>query len=265
MATCAPVQGPLFTAEDASVVLPPSWPSAANTGVPAGVVLTPQTTDLTIDVDDTVVEGLDLQGCLTITSSRVTLRNCRVRCSNAGGVAAIQAAGTMGLVVVDLEVDGQTHTQTGITCSACTIERVNIHSVNKGVLLGSGGVLRNSFIHDLRDATLTPGQPAPGSYGVQSVGGETIRVSANAILAGPNATGAVMMGADLGRLADVQVTGNVLGGGDFTVYAGAGRYSAEVTIENNRVVRDARRGPKSLSTGVTWVGNVWDDSGEAIP
>ena len=74
---------------------------------------------------------------------------------------------------------------------------------------------------------------------------------------------------DLGDIRSARVEGNLLNGGNFTVYAGAeaGRTATGITISGNRFGRGSVYGPGDVAatTGVTWTGNVWHHSGLGIP
>ncbi len=253
---CDPVRGALFASPGPSS-------GDAGVGVPPGTPLTLHSGDLVLSLDDATVEGLDVQGCVRVTAARVTFQNSRVTC--AAERPAIQGSGA-GLVVTAVEVDGRGRADIGISCGDCLITRADIHGANQGVRLGSGGTLEASEIHDLEDESTPPGI-SNGMFGVQSTDGALIRVRRNRIHPGARAAGAVMMGADLGPLSDVVVEDNFLDDGAFTVYAGSGSTHAASSLEirNNRFGRGAQRGPKNLSTGATWTGNVWDDTGAAIP
>ena len=60
-----------------NLTLTMGFPDARNTGVPAMVTLV-RSAGLTIDTPGTVIEGLDIQGMVTIDANDVTLKNCRV-------------------------------------------------------------------------------------------------------------------------------------------------------------------------------------------
>ena len=78
------------------------------------------------------------------------------------------------------------------------------------------------------------------------------------------------MAPDLGPSTDGPVTieGNWLNGGNFALYCLDGDYGryfvGAITISNNRFGRDAEYGPVRINVPVQFVGNVWDDSSQAV-
>jgi hypothetical protein len=85
--------------EDVETVLATStnaWPDATNTGVPAGVTLTPSG-DVVITQAGAVVSGLNITGSVYIRADNVTLENCKV---TSGGWAGVTIdPGVTGAVV----------------------------------------------------------------------------------------------------------------------------------------------------------------------
>ena len=72
------------------------FPDAATTGVPAGVILTPSG-GLIINTSGVVIEGLDIQGMVTINADNVTLKNCKI---TSGSWAVVNiTSGSTGVVI----------------------------------------------------------------------------------------------------------------------------------------------------------------------
>jgi len=80
-----------------------AWPDATNTGVPAGVTLTPSG-DVIITQAGAVVSGLNITGSVYIRADNVTLENCKI---TSGGWAGVTIdSGVKGAVVQNCTIDG---------------------------------------------------------------------------------------------------------------------------------------------------------------
>jgi len=234
------------------------FPGAATTGVPAGTSLW-ASGELTVSRAGTVVDGLDVRGCLTITADRVTVRRSRIRCS--GDYVVRLADGVSGVLLEDVDIDGQDSPGTiAVGVDGYTVRRADIHGVGDGPRMGDGTVVEDSWIHGLA--------VGGGSHndGIQSTGGHGIVIRHNRIEHPHQQTSCIMLGADLDDIDDALVTGNLLDGGNYTVYAGAGQghRASDIRIVDNRFGRDFVYGPTSFGQGVSASGNVFDDTGRPI-
>ena len=234
-------------------------PGSANTGVPTGSALEASSAT-TVSRAGAVLEGLDVRGCLTITASDVTVRRSRIRCGSEYPVRV--SGGARGVLLEDVEIDGMgSPSTTAVGGDGFTVRRADIHDVGDGPRMGDNTVLEDSWIHDLA--------AGGGSHndGVQSTGGRNIVIRNNRIENPDQQTSCVLIGADLGDIDNVLVEGNLLNGGNYTVYAGSdpGYRATNIRIVGNRFGRDFVFGPKSVSgSGITWSGNVWADSGTTV-
>lgn len=230
-AAAAVIQGPPPTPPPA----PPAsvggaFPSAANTGVPAGVGLRPSG-GLTITQPGTVIDGLDIQGAVRIAANNVTIRNSRIR--NAEFDTVLVADGITGAVLQDVEINGtgQSAGNNGVYGQA-TIIRANIWNVENGVALDSGSLLLDSYIHDLASVG------DPHYDGVQLDGGRSnITIRHNTIISNPFQTSAIMIDNEFGPAANIVIDGNRLAGGGYTVYSDAQFSGGPITgvqVINNR-------------------------------
>src|SRR5262245_49963675 len=121
------------------------WPSAANTGVPAGITLTTVTSttrlpagvtinrdgNLIVDAPGVVLSGFDIRGSVYINASNVTLINSKVTSSN---WAVIQiASGVTGTVIQNSTISGTaSEGSSGIVGSGTFIAN-NISNVENGI------------------------------------------------------------------------------------------------------------------------------------
>jgi hypothetical protein len=254
--TTAPPSEPAATTAKAD---PAGFPSAAGTGVPAGVKLT-VTGDLTVTTPGAVIDAKDIHGCLSIRADRVTVKRSRIRC--AGDYVVRTADDVTGVVLQDVEIDGTGSAATiAIGVTGYTLRRADVHGVGDGPRMGDNTVVEDSWIHGLVEGG--------GSHndGIQSTGGHHLVIRGNRIENPKRQTSCILIGADLGDISDVLVTGNLLNGGNYTVYAGAdpGHTASNIRVTGNRFGRDAVYGPASVKPGIVWEDNVWHDNGKPVP
>jgi hypothetical protein len=237
--------------------------SAATTGVPAGARLTPSGS-VTVDEPGTVIEGLDIEGSLTIRASDVTVRNTRVHGSDFQLVKIEDGATGVRIRRVEVDGEGAGPGSSGIVGGSPTIVRTRVTGVENGFVPGSGTRIRRSYVHGLA----APG--APHFDGIQIDGGlHDIVVSGNTVdVSDHTQTSAVMVDNYFGPIADVTITGNLLIGGGYTVYADGSFSStddiADVTYSGNRMVRGYYGYALVRNADVTWSGNVVDRTGSTL-
>jgi hypothetical protein len=135
------------------------------------------------------------------------------------------------------------------------------------------GLIQGNYIH-------APGYLAGDHInGITSNGGGTgqLTITGNTILNSMNQTDAIGLFEDFGKQANRLITGNLLGGGSYPIYAGqnvGGTATSGIVVTNNRISTmyfpgGGQYGPVSgfnaSGTGNTWSGNVWDGTGAAVP
>lgn len=152
--------GPLADAAPADGCTTLTKPSAANTGVPQGVVLTPHNGDLTITTPGTVVEALDVFGRVHVQAADVTVRQSRIRGKQSQPdptewIALVSAVSSScaNLLVEDCEI-APTYPSAGangIQGYRFTSRRNNIHDVVDGLGMMGTDPCRSEhdYIHDL--------------------------------------------------------------------------------------------------------------------
>lgn len=207
-----------------------------STGVPPGVELLPQSGLLVITDPGAVIENVDLTGCIRIKADNITIRKSRIRCS--GENAAVwQSTGFTGLVIEDSEIfgAGQSPTGAGVWSSdqdGYTMRRTEIANVGDGAFVGSGSVLEGNWIHDLH--------VGGGVHNdlIQMVGGSNVSITGNRLEHNQVQTSAIMIKADLAPIKNVEISGNRIAGGSFSVYVHGGAHGTPdgVQVRNNTVV-----------------------------
>ncbi len=223
--------------EDGETVLATStnaWPDATNTGVPAGVTLTPSG-DVVITQAGAVVSGLNITGSVYIRADNVTLENCKV---TSGGWAGVTIdPGVTGAVVQNCTIDGTGRAPDGTgnqgIMGSGTFIGNNIFNVENGIVPGSNSVIQGNYIHDLQAGG------SPHYDGIQIDGGlSNIQISGNSIINQWGWTSAVMIDNGFGAVSNVTVTNNLLTGGAYTVYADSNLGTASITgvsFTNNHI------------------------------
>jgi outer membrane biosynthesis protein TonB len=208
------------------------WPTAANTGVPAGVVLKQYSGPFNITTPGTVIDGYDIKGALTINASDVTIKNSRVTGridtgdQNKNPRTLIQRVEIVG--PYDSASDGGFAAvgYTGFTCDGC-----NVRGWGKGFALTRDVVVKNSWVHDI----VVHGDPANGgshNETIISLGGSNFTITNNRLDAGsaPNVSASLALYSQMEAFNNVMVSGNLFDGGGYCVYAGlAGSYGASNT------------------------------------
>jgi hypothetical protein len=245
------------TARDDTTAPPADgFPGPGSTGVPAGVDLTASGA-LTVTRDGAVVDGLDIRGCLSIQASDVTVRRSRIRCN--GDYPVLIGNGARRVLLEDVEIDGMgSPATTAIGYDNFTLRRADVHDVGDGPRVSNNAVVEDSWIHDLAVGA--------GSHndGIQSTGGSNIKILHNRIEHPNEQTSCILIGADLDPISDVLVQGNLLNGGNYSVYAGGDKGYSNIRIVGNRFGRDAVYGTQKLDPGIVFSGNVWNDTGRPI-
>ncbi|MET4762032.1 hypothetical protein ABH975_005108 [Bradyrhizobium ottawaense] len=211
-----------------------AWPDATNTGVPAGVTLTPSG-DVVITQAGAVVSGLNITGSVYIKADNVTLENCKI---TSGGWAGVTIdSGATGAVVQNCTIDGTGRAPDGTgnqgIMGSGTFIGNNIYNVENGIVPGSNSVIQGNYIHDLQAGG------SPHYDGIQIDGGlSNIQITGNSIINQWGWTSAVMIDNDFGPVSNVTVTNNLLTGGAYTVYADSNLGTASITgvsFTNNHI------------------------------
>jgi hypothetical protein len=247
------------------------FPSALNTGVPAGTTLTPSTGNLTISTAGTVISGRQINGCVTVRASNVTIRNSKIVCD---GQSAIWS-GSTGLLIEDVDVEcGNRVGQTAITPGNYTARRVDASKCENIFWASNNVLIENSYIHDPIPCCI-PGAPHTDSIQTPA-GANNITIRHNTVFGGyigqsNFGNSAITTAASPGDVAtNMKVDNNLLAGGGYTVYCPGG-YSSSYSITNNRFTRIfvstvGGFGPayRSCSDDIK-SGNVYHETGGPVP
>jgi len=236
-----------------------SWPDASNTGVPAGIQLTPSGS-FEVTTDGAVIENLDVTGAITVLANNVTIRNVRITSGDYYPIRYFDRGNT-GLVVEDCEIIGTSGDVTSaIAFEHYTARRLNIHGTADGLKADADVLIEDCWIHDLSNNA--------GEHNdcVQSTGGKGVTIRHNSLSGASNA--AVQTGDESGQSTeDLVIEGNLLSGGGWTLnICGKGSTRPKNTrVVDNCFKRDSGYGPWAIDDlNPTLSGNVYDD-GSPIP
>lgn len=244
-------------------------PGPTNTGPTTPGSLTPMGS-ITISTDGYVLSGVAISGRILVQANNVTISNFTVDGGDSASHGIKQDNGYTGMLVEDGEITRCL--SSGLHGNNWTAIRLNIHEMGADATKSSGNTnLSHCWMHHLGKNV--------GSHadGIQTQGGFNIEVSANffdmPIADGPNGPGApygsnaccIFQAKNVGPVGNVNVVGNWLNGGNYTVYfAGIDWPISDCTLINNRFGRDYRHGVLTTpGTNINTVveGNVWDDTG----
>ena len=233
--------------DESSIASPPTgFPDASNTGVPAGVTLTPSG-GLTIGVAGTVIDAREITGQVVVNAPNVTIRRSRIR-SNSMWVIDNNST---GLVVEDSEivnrpVAGQNNCHNGIGDGNFTVRRSEITGCENAANIGGDNVtFVDNYVHDLD--TVGPSYVwgnDPHTDGLQlSPGADNLVIRHNWIDPSPGGgvTAPIIMGVN-GSQANVWIEDNYLDGrgASYALYANRSP-STNVNINRNRMYRGANQ------------------------
>ncbi len=249
----------------APATVPEGMPGPETTGVPAGTALTPSGS-LSIWRDGTVVDGLDIAGCVSVNADDVIIRNTRVRCAApSGGVAVRRATGADRLTLERVEVDGMGTAEVCVGWSDYTLRGVDLHGCADGARFGHRMSVEDSWIHDLAQiGTLHADALQTTSASDVVIRHNTLDVRRSD---GTYDNAGVMLGSETGgqQVRDVLVEGNHLDGGNYAFNVRGDINATRVTVQDNTFGDATRYGPVLAPARVPLgAGNVYAATGAPV-
>lgn len=255
------------TTEGATNAAPSRGPvDPDDTGVPDGLVLEPSKS-LRITEEGAVVDGLDVDGCVTVLADDVTIRNTRIRCADEEQQIVVKVGdGVHGLVVESSEIDGRGRLSIGVGWTRYTLRKVDLHGVVDGARFGHDVTVEDSWIHDMaRIGTLHPDALQTTSASHVVIRGNVLDPSRAKDDDHSNA--GLMLGSETGtrKVRDVLVEDNFFDGGNYGLNVRGDIDAEGVVIRDNAFGDGSRYGavlaPRSVPLGR---GNVMVGSGEPV-
>jgi hypothetical protein len=241
------------------------FPDATNTGwQPTGVKLTTAGVNLTSDAEfqintpGTVIDGKDIQGCVSIKANDVTIKRSRVRCDSYFPIRIYE--GIRNAVIEDTEIDGMNSgaTNAAVGFDFYTLRRVNIHNIGEGPHMGTDVLVEDSYVHDLASCDICHNDA------IQSSGAQNVVLRHNTFINDADGKNAVVrIATEQGDSHNFLVENNLLAGGNYAVQVrsqGNG-FPEGVRVINNRIVPTWRFGPFDVTDGkIEASGNFRDDN-----
>ncbi|MCY1061462.1 right-handed parallel beta-helix repeat-containing protein [Nannocystis sp. SCPEA4] len=245
----------------------PAYPDADCTGVPAGTALTVVEGDLNITEPDTVIDGKDIRGCVSVNAPGVVIRNSRVSCPDFIVVSSFGGAyeGT-GLVIEDSEIDCQGTGGTAVGDTNFTVRRVDIHGCENGFDLDGDVLIEDSYIHDMyqsAEAHTDGAQLTPVGHDV------TLRH--NTIYANEGTSAFISPEVSLGIVSNIRIESNLMAGGAYTLYCQQDGPGSDYRVVDNHFSTlfyptVGAYGPWTDCEDETEVhGNVYHETDEPLP
>jgi hypothetical protein len=248
-----------------------SWPNESTTGVPAGVSLTKKSGTLKITKAGTVVDRIDLTGCISVAASNVTIKRSRIRGSCAEGtIGPHYNANYKNLLIEDVEIDGlkESTSYSGVGGGNFTCRRCKIHGTGSGIRAGSNSVVEDSYLY----GNHVGGESHNTAMSIHGGSNITIRHNYLRCDGGWNCSSSLSLYSPDGPIDHVLVEANLFSGGGYCVYGGV--YKRDGGIIAATYVRFLNNGfltnqwPKcgdlgpvagweAPATGNVWSGNYW--------
>jgi hypothetical protein len=270
-----------------------SWPNCADTGVPAGTVLTklisPAPTGsgnksvTEIRRDGTVIKNVDLTGSLDVYANNVTIEDSLVKARNWWGInlrAGYHGLRILHCTIVGLPGQGPNNGyETYAVSSAGTDVEVgwsNISGFGDALSIGNG-YIHDSYVHDLQSFMPAGHSSYNHDDAIISNGGSNLIIQHNTLLdqlsPQKGASSVIGLYEDFEEITHVSISDNFLAGGAYALYP-AGSSSADVVITDNFFSTlywpaGGYYGPVDSSrwdvtgAGNHWSGNSWADGPRA--
>jgi len=231
------------------------WPSAATTGVPAGVTLSAYSGPMSISAAGTVIDGKTISGMLRVTGANVVIKNSRL---SFGGTWGIDAEGAQNVTVQDCDLVGAglAGTSNAAILGSGNFLRNDISKAENGIVLtGGASTVKGNYIHDLEAAGADPHYD-----GLSVQGGQNgVLIEDNTILA--RDTSDIIIKNDFGPITNVRVNHNFLGGSPgYNVYV-YGPNATNVSVTNNTLAKGGYGYYATSQASPTISGNIELPSG----
>ena len=213
------------------------FPDAKSTGLPDGVTLS-ASGDVTITKAGTVIDALDVKGTIWVMAPNVTIQNSRITSTDWTSIWV--KPGMTGTVVKDCEIQNVGSSPDGANgiFGSGTFLRNDIHDVENGINVTGSSLIQDNYIHDMNAPDVRGGDPHYD--GIEINGGISgVDIRHNTIINENGQTAAVMINNDFGPVSDIQIDGNYLAGGGYTVYSDGSFSSTDkisgVELTNNEL------------------------------
>ncbi|MCV9967687.1 hypothetical protein OIU34_38335 [Pararhizobium sp. BT-229] len=217
------------------------FPDAKSTGLPDGVTLT-ASGDVNVTKAGTVIDALDVKGTIWVMADNVTIQNTRITSTDWTSIWI--KPGITGTVVKDSEIQNVGSSKDGANgiYGSGTFLRNDIHDVENGINVTGASLIQDNYIHDMNAPDVRAGTSLGGPHydGIEINGGVSdVDIRHNTIINENGQTSAVMINNQYGSVSNIQVDGNYLAGGGYTLYSDGSHSSADkisgVEFTNNEL------------------------------
>ena len=256
---------------------PAGWPSAATTGVPAGVALTAYAGPCTITAAGTTIDAKTINCSLAIKASGVTITRSKIT----GTVATDEASTTASFTISDSDVNAGNEVATGIGAVNFTATRVHVVGGNRSINCFRNCTVQDSYVHgQFRDNTGQAHESGVRVGSQSTIRHNTLVCDAPDVPPDAGCSASLTGYGDFATVEYVTVDGNYFppSTGGFCAYGGSSPgkpYSAganHIVFTNNVFVKGSRfcgyYGPithfDSSRPGNVWTNNRWAD-GAVVP
>ena len=249
------------------------FPSAANTGVPAGTALTDYTGPCRITATGTVIDAKRVNcGTLSIAATGVVITRSVIN----GGVYN-DDSGSGSFSITDSEVNGGNQPGTGIGDARFTATRVHVTGGNRSVNCFKDCTLANSYVHgQFRDNTGVYHESGVRMGSGSVIRGNTIACDAPDVAPDAGCSAALTGYGDFAVVQNNTIDGNLFvgGSGGYCTYGGStggkpfSNGTRDIRFTNNVWQRGASGkcgfyGPITSfdlnAPGNVWSNNRWED------
>ena len=255
------------------------YPDATNSGVPAGTPLTSRSGNISANTPGQTISNLDLAGgTIIVTANNVTIQNSRITAgdSQLNGQSAIDIKhGVTGTKVLHVTMQGSNCASGALFAGVMNESGDQLlmdhdYGVCLDDILHGSGALTNSYSLDNANIPNDHYEPVADDGGNGS-----LTVIHDTLLNPHDQTAAVFTQCTFGDVTSLDIEDNLAGGGDYAFYGPlsdpCSNAGGTETVKNNRITRLYY--PKGGQYGVgvyfthdvTWSGNYWDDTLQAIP
>lgn len=270
--TTPPTTAPISPVPPAAGVPSGGYPSGSNTGVPKGIVLKRHDGDIVVTQPNTVIDGLEVRGTITVNAPGAVIKNSKIvggaKPSSTGLVNNIVSGAPFTIVDSELVAAVPHPIVNGIFGSNFTAERVNIHGVVDPIrVLGGNVVVRNSWLHD--NSHFTSGDPhqnggATHDDSIQIQAGANILIEGTRLEDAHNAGIQITQDASRARLENITIRNNYLQGGVCTINIAKTPNSIKPNISGNVFGPERSSKPCAviapLMNAPLLSGNIWEST-----
>lgn len=249
-------------------------PTPKTYGVPAGVTLQRHDGNIVITKPNTVIDGLEVHGTITVMAPGAVIRNSRIvggsTPASAGLVNNVRSGASFTVRDSELVAKVESTKWNGIMGSNFVAERLDVHGVVDPIrIMGSNVTVRDSWLHDSTYAVSDPlrGGTPTHDDSIQIQAGTNIRIEGNVMEDAHNAAIQITQDTSRTTLGSVVIADNTLDGGGCTVNI------ARTPRVFTPVIRDNRFGPNRTFDTCNVIapaantpnmsGNVWVRGGAA--